>query len=201
MREHLNNNPIVQIAVIGVLLVSAGIFLMTTMGGGGEEAESGETGTAVEVEATPEEGAPLEGSVESLEAEAPPSTGASLAALPPIEPPAPVVDAYESGATVALLFVREGGIDDRLIEDATAGLAALPEVVSFIVPVEEIAKYTALTGGVGVERVPALVVLTPKKVDQQAPTASVHYGYQSPESVVQAAIDAGYEGPTLDYHP
>ena len=201
MRERLNNNPIFQIAIIGVLLVAGGIFLMTTMGGGEEEAaETPEAGAIVE-EAAPEAGNPVEGSVESLEAEAPASASASLAALPPIEPPEEVVAAYESGATVALLFVREAGIDDRLIRDATAGLSSFPEVASFIVPAKEIAKYTALTGGVGVERVPALVVLTPKKVAQQAPTASVHYGYLTPESVAQAVIDAGYEGPTLDYHP
>jgi hypothetical protein len=200
MREQLNNNPMLQIALIGVLLVAGGIFLMTTMGGGGEEATEAESGAVVE-EAAPEAGNPVEGSVESLEAEAPATADASLAALPPIEPPARVVDAYESGATVALLFVREGGIDDRLIRDAAAGLSSFPEVVSFVVPAEEIAQYTAITGGVGVEQVPALVVLTPKKVAQQAPTASVHYGYQSPQSVAQAVIDAGYVGPTLDYHP
>ncbi len=201
MREKLNSNPMFQIAVIGVLLVAGGIFLMTMMGGGEEATESTpEAGTVIE-EATPEAGNPVEVSPESLEAEAPASTSASLAALPPIEPPAPIVDAYESGATVVLLFVREGGIDDRLIRDASAGLSSFPEVVSFIVPVKEIARYTAITGGVGVEQVPALVVLTPKKVAQQTPTASVHYGYQSPESVMQAVIDAGYEGPTLDYHP
>ena len=33
------------------------------------------------------------------------------------------------------------------------------------------------------------------------PTASVQYGYQSPQSVEQAVIDAGYKGPTLNYHP
>jgi hypothetical protein len=195
MREQLNNNPMVQMAVIAVLLVAGGIFLMTTMGGG--EEESSEAG---EVTATVEAG-PAEGSVESLEATAPPSAAASLAAVPPIEPPAPVVDAWESGATVVLLFVRDGGIDDRLIRDAAAGLSQLSDTASFVVPVKQIARYSAVTGGVGVERVPALVVLTPKGVDQEVPTASVHYGYQSPESVVQAVIDAGYEGPTLDYHP
>jgi hypothetical protein len=198
MREQLNSNPMLQVAVIGVLLVAGGIFLMTTMGGGGEE-EAAEAPTALE--AAPEAGNPVEGPVESLEEEAPASASATLAAVPPIEPPKGVVDAYESGATVALLFVREVGIDDRLIRDATASLSQLPQVASFIVPVEEIAKYTALTGGVGVEQVPALVVLSPKSVNPQAPTASVHYGYQSPESVVQAVIDAGYKGPTLDYHP
>ena len=195
MREKLNDNPMVQIAVIGVLLVAAGIFLMSTMGGGEEEGSE-----AGEVTATVED-APIEGSVESLEATAPASAGASLAAVPPIEPPARVVDAWNSGATVVLLFVRDGGIDDRLIRDASAGLTQLPNVTSFVVPVKEIARYTAVTGGVGVERVPALVVLTPKGADQDVPTASVHYGYQSSESVVQAVIDAGYKGPTLDYHP
>jgi hypothetical protein len=205
MREQLNDNPMVQIAVIGVLLVAGGIFLMTMMGGGGEDASEGEAGVVVEGSVTPGATAPSEpleeGSVESLEAEAPPSASATLAAVPPIAPPAQVVDAWASGATVVLLFVREGGIDDRLIRGASTGLSSLPEVVSFVVPAKEIARYTAVTGGVGVERVPALVVLTPKRVDESTPTASVHYGYQSPASVVQAVRDAGYEGPTLDYHP
>jgi hypothetical protein len=196
MREKLNNNPMAQIAVIGVLLVAAGVFLMSTMGGGEEEAaEGGEAATALE-------SAPLEeGSVESVEATAPASASASLAAVPPIEPPARVVNAWNSGATVVLLFVRDGGIDDRLIRDAAEGLSGLSDVVDFVVPAKQIARYTAITGGVGVEQVPALVVLTPKRAAGGVPTASVHYGYLSPESVVQAVIDAGYKGPTLDYHP
>ena len=48
---------------------------------------------------------------------------------------------------------------------------------------------------------PALVVVRPKHLDQGTPSASVSYGFQSAESVVQAVIDAGYKGPTLDYHP
>jgi hypothetical protein len=202
MRDQLNDNPMVQIAVIGVLLVAAGIFLMSTMGGGGEE---GGAETAV-IEGSTAPGAgpsePIEeGSVESLEAETAPTASASLAALPPIQPPAQIVDSWSSGATVVLLFVRDGGIDDRLVQNASGVLSGLPEVVQYIVPAKQIARYTAVTGGVGVERVPALVVLTPKRVDEQVPTASVHYGYQSPASIVQAVRDAGYEGPTLDYHP
>jgi hypothetical protein len=195
MREHLNNNPMVQIGVIAVLMLAAGVFLLTTMGGGGEEAAEGEAATALE--STPIE----EGSVESVESTAPTSAVASLAALPPIEPPARVVNAWESGATVVLVFVREGGIDDRLVRDAAASLSGLSNVVSFVVPVKQIARYTAITGGAGVEQVPALVVLTPKSAGGEVPTASVHDGYLSRESIVQAVIDAGYKGPTLDYHP
>ena len=50
-------------------------------------------------------------------------------------------------------------------------------------------------------RVPALVVLRPKRLDHGIATASVTYGFQSPESVAQAVIDAGYRGRTLGYHP
>lgn len=197
MREKLNSNPMVQMAVIGVLLVAGSLFLLTTMGGGGEEG-SEETPSAETAPVTP--GAPIEGSVEALQAEASAATVTPTVA-PPVEPPAEVVDAWDSGATVVLILVRDGGIDDRLVRDAAQGLSGLQDVASFVVPVGEIARYSALTGGVGVERVPALVVLTPKRVARETPSASVHYGYQSPESVVQAVIDAGYEGPTLDYHP
>jgi hypothetical protein len=165
--------------------------------GGGEEEEGGSEAaevTAVTGE-TPAE--PAEGALESPEATA----TSSGDPVPPVAPPKQVVDAFQSGATVALLFVRDGGIDDRLVQAAASGLASVPDVVSFVVPVREIARYSAVTSGVDVDRVPALVVLTPKRLAQGIPTASVHYGYQTPESVIQAVIDAGYKGPTLAYHP
>jgi hypothetical protein len=204
MREQLNSNPVLQLAVIGVLLLGGVFFFMSTMGGGGEEEESsavtatvnGETATG----ATP--GAAVEGAVESLDA----GTAGESAVVPPTSlptaaPPAPVVKSWEAGNTVILLFVRDGGIDDRLVTSATAGVSSLPRAQVFVVPAGKISRYAAITEGLGVERVPALVVLTPRRVDQAVPTASVHYGFQSPTSVVQAVIDAGYKGPTLDYHP
>jgi hypothetical protein len=69
------------------------------------------------------------------------------------------------------------------------------------VTASKISRYAAITEGVGVSRVPALVVVRPKRLHEAVPTASVSYGFQSGESVVQAVIDAGYEGPTVDYHP
>ena len=74
-------------------------------------------------------------------------------------------------------------------------------VATFVVPAGEIARYASITQGVDVNRVPALVVVRPKSLDHGMPTASVEYGYQSPESVEQAVVDAGYKGPTLNYHP
>jgi len=205
MREKLNSNPVAQVALIGFLLVASGFFVMSSMGGGGE----GEEGGGGEVSATVNgvsatgstPGAAVEGAVESLEAGAvaTPSTTAP-APVPTSPPPAAVRKAYESGATVVVLFVHDGGIDDRLVEDASARLAGLPGVRTFVVPAARIYRYAAIAEGVGVERVPALVVMRPRGAGE-VPTASVSYGFQSGESVAQAVRDAGYRGPTVDYHP
>lgn len=207
MREQLNSNPILQLALIGVLLLGGGFFVMSTMGGGESEESSGGSAVTATVNgatatgATP--GAAVEGAVEGLEAGAAtatvPPTGAVADA--PARLPRPVLNAWKANQTVVLLFVRDGGIDDRLVTQTTNGLSGLPRVTTFVVPAGKIARYTAVSEGVGVERVPALVVISPRHLDQQVPTASVHYGFQSAASVNQAIVDAGYEGPTVDYHP
>jgi hypothetical protein len=201
MREQLNNNPVVQMAVIAVLLIAGGVFFISTMGGGGEE-ESSEASAAPAVTAEEPlgtEGTPVianQGTVEAVE-------GGAVSAAPPAfgEPPAAVVRAWESGQTVVLLFVRNGSIDDRLVRGSTAALSGLSGVATFVEPAARIARYSAITGGLGVERVPALVVVSPKSASGGVPTASVRYGFQSREAVTQAVIDAGYRGPTLEYHP
>lgn len=209
MREKLNENPLAQIAVIGVLLLAVGFFVMSSMGGGGEEGGEGGEESGGEVAATVN-GAPgtgsspgeaVESAVASLEAGAT-SSGAASAAPPPVKaPPDDVVEAYESGDTVAILFIHDSGIDDRLVRDASERLSSLSGVSTFVVPAAKISRYAAITEGVGVDRVPALVVIRPKRVGGSIPTASVSYGFQSGESVVQAVIDAGYDGPAVDYHP
>jgi hypothetical protein len=196
MREKLNSNPVAQIALIGVLLLATGFFVMSSMGGGsegGKESES-EAASAALGEAAPGE------------AEAPAGLDAALAMVSQASAgaaplPRPVYDAWKAGDTVVLLFVHDGGIDDKLVADATERLASLPNVATFIVPASKISRYAAITEGVGVSRVPALVVVRPKRLHETVPTASVSYGFQSGESVVQAVIDAGYKGPTVDYHP
>jgi hypothetical protein len=190
MREKLNSNPIAQAAVVGVLLVIVAVFLMSSMGGGSkEESEGGAEATGATTTA-----AGVEGPLAKL-----PPPGSGAGAPPPI--PAPVTRAFSSNDTVVLLFVRDGGIDDRMVAADLHRIASLPRVAEFVVPAGRIAHYAAITQGVGLNRVPALVVLRPKHLDASVPTASVHYGYQSPESVEQAIIDAGYKGPTVSYHP
>lgn len=201
MREKLNSNPLAQVFMIGFLLVAVGIFLMSSMGGGGEEEEPATTTTSATV-TTPEGSATVTAEVTpsgAAPAAAPPPPGALAAAAPP--PPADVTAAFDANQTIVLLFVRSGGIDDRVVAAAVKRLSGLPGVATFVVPADRIARYAAIAQGVDVDRVPALVVLRPKRLNRGIPVASVHYGFQSPQSVVQAVVDAGYRGRTLDYHP
>jgi hypothetical protein len=195
MREKLNENPLAQVAVIGVLLVVVGIFLMSSMGGssaGEEEAESGATAASVTGESATEAPAGLSAALAMVNQ----ASASSAHALPQ-----DVTAAWKANKTVVLLFVHDGGIDDKLVKQATERLTSLPQAATFVVPASQISRYAAITEGVGVNRVPALVVVRPKHVHQTIPTASVSYGFQSGQSIVQAVIDAGYKGPTLDYHP
>jgi hypothetical protein len=193
MRDALNSNPLVQAAVVVVLLLGGVFFFISSSGGGGPEEEAGgaEASTGA-VEAAGGAEVATAASASSL---------ASLASASAPPPPAPVLAAWSENKTLVLLFVRDGGIDDRLVKAATDGLAGFSDAAVFVVPARRIARYAAITEGVGVERTPALVVVTPKHMKKTVPTASVSYGFQSAESVRQAVIDAGYKGPTLDYHP
>jgi hypothetical protein len=197
MREQLNSNPMVQMGVIAVLLVGAALFLLTSMGGGGGEESESESGS---IAAT----APGEGTAPSPGEAAPPATPGSTGGLPTLATrplPQPVLNAWNANSTVVLLIVSDGGIDDDIVRDASSRLDGMSKVSTFVVPASQIARYAAITQGVGVDRVPALVVLAPKKLNQSVPTATVNYGFQDAESIEQDVIDAGYKGPTLEYHP
>lgn len=192
MREKLNENPMAQVVLVGILLLVVAVFLLGKMGGGEEESEEAPSAAAVApiAAAEPEAGA--------APAEIPPP-GSGPGAAP--APPQPVIAAYEAGQTVVLLFVRNGGIDDRLVKGAAAALGSYPEVATFVVPSNRIARYVAIAQGVDLNRLPALVVIRPKRLDKGVPAAFVKYGFQSPESIVQTVVDANYHGATLPYHP
>jgi hypothetical protein len=191
MRDKINENPLAQVALIGVLIV-VGFVMLTSMGGGGESAPEAEA----EAPATAAPALP--------EGEAGATVAAVPAAGPPpatSPPPKAVTVAYDSGKTVVLLVVREGGIDDQAVKDEASALSGIPDVSLFVVPSQQIARYAAITEGAGVNRVPALVVMRPKALGKGTPTASVTYGYQDAEGAVQAVTDARYKGRTLSYHP
>jgi hypothetical protein len=194
MREKLNDNPIAQVVLVGVLLLAAAVFVLGKMGGGSEEEEGGESAA---------------GAAAVAAASAELETGTQLAALPapgsgpgsPPPPPQAIVSAFNAGDTVVLLFVRDGGIDDDLVAQAVQRLDAMSGVATFVVPSHQLHRYVSIAQGVDLNRLPALVVIRPKKLDHGPDTASVHYGFQSSETIVQAVVDARYHGGTLPYHP
>jgi pyruvate/2-oxoglutarate dehydrogenase complex dihydrolipoamide acyltransferase (E2) component len=201
MREKLNENPLAQIAVIGVLL-ALGILLLTSLGGG-ESASDAEAEAPTAVSGASSITPAAEPAASPEAAAASPEAAAAPAISPPAAPPTPkaVTAAWKSDRTVVLLFVREGGIDDRMVRAASLTLASVSGVELFVVPARRIATYASITEGVGVNRVPALIVLRPKSLGHGTVTASVNYGYQAPQSIRQDVVDARYRGRTLSYHP
>jgi len=207
VRDKLNNSPAAQIGLVVVLIAVAAFLLLKP--GGGEE-ESGST-TAPEVVATVNgvtatgstPGEAVEGAVEGLEEGG--ATGTETESLPASVPAPPpphrFTVAYESGNTVALLIVHDGGIDDAFTALASTALAGLPKVSLFVVPAHQIARYASVTIGLNVSRVPALVVMRPRQLSGGTPQATVAYGYQTPQTVLQDVRDASYQGPEATYHP
>lgn len=190
MREKLNSNPMAQAGIVLVLLIAVGFMLLK--GSGEEEEEAVAPAATPATEVAPEVGA------ESVA-----STTASAVVSPVPAPPLPkaVTSAYNDGETVILLVVRNGGIDDELARQAIGTAESLADTAVFVVPVREVARYAAITMGVDVDRVPALIVMRPKPLSEAGPEASVTYGFQTPQSVEQAVRDARYEGPEASYHP
>jgi hypothetical protein len=206
VREKLNESQAAQVGLVAVLVVVALVFFLKSSGGEEESAESeagptvatvnGETATG----ATP--GEAVEAAVAGLEAGAA-TTGSSgvPTSIPAPPPPAEFSSAYESGQTVVLLIVNDGGIDDGRVSRASDALEGMPGVVLIRVPLKQLPRYASITVGLDVNRVPALVVMRPKKLSHGVPQATVDYGFQTSATVVQAVRDASYKGPEATYHP
>lgn len=204
MREKLNSSPIAQVGLVVVLLLAGAVLFLSKSGGEEEEAASGPTvasvnGVTAEGDTA---GEAVEGAIASLEAGAAEASATEIpSSVPAPPPPAEFTAAYESGKTVVLLVVHDGGIDDALTAAASARLATVPDVALFRVSAERLARYASITVGLNVNRVPALVVLRPQQLSGGIPQASVDYGFQTPQSLVQAVLDASYKGPEETYHP
>jgi hypothetical protein len=197
MRDAINNNPIAQMAVVGVLLVLTAFLLMS--------------GPLKKEEATPPAGSPEAGAIPPVAGAVPADPGATAAAsgavgaAPPVVPgpplPRAVAAAQAKDKVLALLVVRAGGHDDRLLRGAVARLRGVPGLALFTTRAEGIARYARITQGAEVYRVPALVVVRPPQVPGGVATAEVRYGFRDAQSVVQAVRDLLYRGPTVGYSP
>jgi hypothetical protein len=199
MRDKLNNSPIAQVALVAILL-GVGAFFLLSSGGGGDDTASAPATTTAPATSTP--ASPSTAAGTALPADAGGTAAAAVSGSVPAPPlPAPVRRAYAADETVVLLVVRGGGVDDALVAPVVRQLKAVGGLAVFIVPAKQISRYAAITLGVDVNRVPALVVARPRALSGGTPQATVSYGFQSPAAIVQAVVDASYNGPAATYHP
>lgn len=207
MRRAINENPIAQVAVIGVLAIAVGFMLLTRLSGGPEPPPPAAETAPAPTEAgsgsviTP---APPAAATEPATGSAAPEAAAGVGefeAGPGL--PAPVVQAHEDGRAVVLLFTRQGGTEDRPLERTLARLRGVERTSVFHAHARSIARYSRVAGGVDVSRVPALVVVHPPRRDVDGvPVATVSYGFRGPASAEQAVRDALYQGRrNMPYHP
>jgi hypothetical protein len=204
VRKALNENPLVQVGLIAVLVLIAGFLLLTRVvnqGSSSAAPPATDAATTVAPVADPSAGSTAATTSPSAQPSSAGEGDEGFVAGPGL--PSSVVDAFDSGKTVALLVVRTRGIDDRALELVSTALATRSEVQLFVLPAKNISKYSRIASGVDVDRVPALVVISPKRLAHGGlPTASVSYGFRGPKSVVQAVKDAEYKGKTnLPYYP
>lgn len=206
MRQAINENRTVQLALLAVLLLGTCFFLLKPKGGGSES--TAVTPPAIAVPgATP---APsTSGAAPAITLPAVSDAGGGAGAVPAeLVPgkglPKGLLPAYHHGKGVVLLIRRKGGIDDAFVRSFLKLLGQTTysnRVKTYVTTAQHIARYSWLTMGVNVTELPALVVLLPRKLSDGAPTATVSYGFRGPASVVQAVKDSLYNGPTRPYHP
>jgi hypothetical protein len=215
MRKALNENPTVQIAVIGVLILVVGLFFLMHKKKGSEPAAS--TGApaatadaSVAASGTTAAVTPSPSATGSAAPAAPATSSVSVtsgtvtpdALIPGPGLPKKIVDAWQGGDAIVLLIVRGGGIDDRLVRGSVQSLSGDSGTTVFVARAKDVARYSRITQGVGVNRAPALVVVRPRDVSGSVPQAQVSYGFRNSQSVVQAVHDALYTGrDNLPYSP
>jgi hypothetical protein len=211
MRDAINNNPMVQIAVIGVLILLVGLFFMMNMkkGSGSSSSSSQSSAAATSAPATQATSSPVQGAgatAGATSASVAPSVSSGTVSPDALVPgpglPSPVVKAWKGGDAIVLLIVRGGGIDDKLVRGSVHSLNGDANVAVFVARAQHVARYSRITQGVGVDRTPALIVVRPRQESGSVPEAQVSYGFRDSQSVVQAVHDALYNGPDdLPYSP
>lgn len=205
MRRALNENPLVQAGLIGVLALIIAVVMVMRMGGGSAESPSPDAGAAAPVPPQTATAESAGGAPATVPGATPPASAGSASGGFEAGPglPRPVVAAYEAGEIVVLLVVRENGIDDQRLRAIVERLHGRSDTALFVVRAKGIVRYSRIAQGVEVDRTPALVVLAPKGAgDGPMPVATVSYGFRGAGSVEQAVEDAAYEGPSdLPYYP
>jgi hypothetical protein len=218
MRKALNENPMVQIAVLGVAAIAFAVILFTSVLKKDDTASTATDPAAATSSATGSDpaqttsdpaatadssAAPTDSSAAPAPTQAAPPAGGSISdgLLPSKGLPSDVLVAFAKNETIALLVIDPKGMSDEKVEEYTRALRNRDDVRVFIVDVKNIADYSRVTIGATVNRVPALVVIRPRKLTGSVPTASVSYGFRDAASVNQAIDDAVYKGKQIPSYP
>jgi hypothetical protein len=208
MRQAINENPVVQVVLLGVLGIVVAFLFMTRVvsqdeGASSDAATPAPTAAgAPPVPSTPDPAAAVSDvSGVAPSTSAAPVSGVGFEAGPGL--PESVVGAYEAGDVIALLVVNRKGTEDKRLEaEVEDRLRGRSDTSVFVVEAKDIARYSRIAEGVNLDRVPALVVVEPRRqVKGELPVATISYGFRGPESVEQTVLDVLYEGKQLPYHP
>jgi hypothetical protein len=211
MRKAINENRTVQLAILGVLALLGGLFLLKAKGSGGESTAATPAAPAATAPATAGTPAPVTTATTAAPLTGTPTatatasgTGVPVNLIPGPGLPKGLLAAYHEGDGIVLLVRRAGGIDDAIVHGSVEGLRALPGVEVYVTKAKHIARYAWLTQGVNLTDLPAIVVLRPRDLskNKNTATASVSYGFRDSASVLQTVKDELYSGPTnRPYHP
>jgi len=208
VRKALNENPVVQVVMLGLLgIVIAFLFMTRVMGGNEPGAPAPPTSTTtVPTTSTATTPAPSTSVPTVPGAAAPivaPAPGAGFEAGPGL--PEAVVKAHRSGDVVALLILQEHGIEDAKLKAEVEALRGRSDTTVFVSGAKDLTRYSRIAEGANLDRVPALVVVHPPDgkaaAGKELPTATISYGFRGPDGVRQAIADALYDGRNLPYHP
>jgi hypothetical protein len=215
MRKALNENPRVQLAVLGVGALLLVFILLTSMGGGEAEPEPvadpeatetatapAPTGTPTTPTTAPATPAPSSSTPINPATTPPPTEGESAEGLLPTAGlPEDVLVAYARNNAIALLVIDPKAISDESVEKYTQALKSEGGVEVFVVKARDIADYARITQGVAVSRTPSLVVIRPRNRTDDVPVATVSEGFRDAKSVKIALDDALYEGGQVPSFP
>jgi hypothetical protein len=207
MRKAINENPVVQVVFLGILGIIVAFLFMTRVmgqdeGGASDAAAPAPTAAgAVPAPAAPDPTAAPDAAAVAQGAEATSVAGTGFEAGEGL--PQSVVSAYEAGDVIALLVVNRKGTEDRRLEaEVEDRLQGRNDTSVFVVEAKDVARYSRIAEGVNLDRVPALVVVEPRRqVEGDLPGATISYGFRGPESVEQTVLDVLYDGKELPYHP
>lgn len=216
MREAINNNPTVQMAVLGVAGVIFVVLMFTTVLKSDEPPADSAPVTpgvpsAVDSSVDPSTIAPPTGAAPDA---AVPVPDAAVPATPPVDAgssgkglvsskglPEDVLVALAKRKAVALLIIDPKGISDAQVRAYTQRLGSRDDVAVFVADAKDIADYSRITQGVSVSRTPALIVIQPRGRKTDALLATVAYGFRGPKSLEIAFEDAFYDGGTVPSYP